>query len=155
MQGFGEGKRIITKDGYAGVITGLHDVEEADGEEVSVWVVKFDSGLTQNVPEDMMDLDRDLPGLPDGENPDHGQIFETNISLIIAEVRTRSDEFVPSEGLAKWFRDELGHTWVKFRAVADPSRGAVTHVIPQHCVRAVIYEMKQEDPPRDPGLPES
>lgn len=126
------GDRVVTKDGYDGVITaeaGTVAIEEPQ------WSVKMDSGLTQRLPESFLDLESDLK--------EDESINEEHISqLRVEETHGQLRHYRPSGGTVKWFRDELGTLWVKFRAVGDDADyGEVTHVIPNWTVRAVTYEV--------------
>lgn len=62
------------------------------------------------------------------------EIIETGIKAITYAVSdTFNVEVRPSEGWAKWFKDELGQLWVKFNRDQDH------FVIPADRVREVVY----------------
>jgi hypothetical protein len=67
-----------------------------------------------------------------------GEITELFVSEI--ELRNPLEFTSPCNGKAKWFRDELGQTWVKFRE-ACPS-GEQTVVIPADRIAVVRYDIR-------------
>jgi len=66
-----------------------------------------------------------------------GEIIEVNIDSIYLR-SPESSAYHPSDGTAKWFRDELGQTWVKFRLRLF-SGETQTIVVPSDRVSEVNY----------------
>jgi hypothetical protein len=67
-------------------------------------------------------------------------IEEEGISRIEVEVSsTYNRAFIPLDGRAKWFRDELNQLWVKFITVSNADQELVQHVIPASRVVEVLY----------------
>lgn len=76
----------------------------------------------------------DTPAEPFDGSVASPPILESNIATITMDDGYENADYDPVGGLVKWFRDELGQTWVKFDA--DPKSQLVW---PASQVRCVEY----------------